>query len=75
VKNASVSIYPSRSPQYLDVIPLIGNDILSNEERIDVLIHPAGQIVLSESAARLVVGAPVGLDAFQITRNNVLALS
>jgi hypothetical protein len=75
VKNAAVSIYTSRSPQYLDVISLVGNDILSTKESIDVLIHPAGQIVLSESAARLVVGAPVGLDAFQITRNNMLALS
>lgn len=46
-KNRAVSEYSPRSPRWLD------------KKRVDVLVHPAGEVVLSESAARLVVGAPV----------------
>lgn len=40
-----------------------------------VLVHPTGEIFLGKLAASLVVGASIGLDAFQITGNDVFAFS
>ena len=41
----------------------------------NVLVHPAGKIILRQFAACLVIGASVGLDALQVARNNMLAFS
>lgn len=40
-----------------------------------VLVHPTGEVIFSQFAACLVIGASVGFDAFQVTRDDVLALS
>lgn len=40
-----------------------------------VLVHTTGEIFLGQLPASLVVGTAVGLDAFQITRNDVFAFS
>jgi hypothetical protein len=41
----------------------------------NVLVHPAGKIILRQFAARLIIGASVRLDALQITGNDMLAFS
>lgn len=75
-ENESVSKYLSRWTWYLSHIPPTRKQhVFGPCEVFNVLVHPAGEVILGESAARLVVGAPIGLDAFQITGDNVLALS
>ena len=34
-------------------------DMFSAHAKFNVLVHPAGEVILGESAARLIVGAPV----------------
>lgn len=41
----------------------------------DVLVHPAGKIILRQFAACLIICASVRLDALQVTGNNMLAFS
>lgn len=44
-------------------------------QRVNLLVHSTGEVVLGQFATRLVVGASVELDALQISRDNVLAFS
>lgn len=41
----------------------------------NVLVHPAGEIILRQFATRLVIGASVELNALQVARDNMLAFS
>lgn len=45
------------------------------EERVFILVHPTGEIILGQSATRVVIGALFRFDAFQVSRDDVLAFS
>ena len=40
-----------------------------------ILVHATSEVVLSQPATRLIIGALLGLDALQVSGNDVLALS